>query len=112
MSVAFGVHRWLQDGVRQSDCGFQVCGRGTPQRLEPWEPGTGEMQLFQAIDRDDWKRKHTFVMMLLLFLNQFQETKSGGFCFTFFNVSFDGSKKLDKYSLPLNRFILLPDSLV
>lgn len=65
MSVAFGVHRWLEDGVRQSDGCFQVSGSGAPQRLVPREPGTGEIQLFKAVDRDDCRRKTTRLMIMI-----------------------------------------------
>lgn len=94
--VAFGVHRRLEDGVRQSDRGFQVCGTGTPQRLEPRQPGTGEIQLFQAVDRDDCRGNTPFIM-LLLFSNQFQE-KNSLLLFLLhmlINVSSDGPKQLD-----------------
>lgn len=57
-SVAFGVYRWLEDGVWQRDSRLYVCGTGAPQGLVPREFGSGKIHLFQTVHGDDCGRKH------------------------------------------------------
>lgn len=59
MSVAFGVHRRLEDRVGQRDNRLQVHRTWAPQRLVPWEFGSGKIHLLQAIHRDDCREEHT-----------------------------------------------------
>lgn len=53
VSVALGVHRWLEDRVGQRDGRLLVRRTRAPQRLVPREFGPSKIHLFQAVHGDD-----------------------------------------------------------
>lgn len=57
MSVAFGVHRRLKDGVWEGDGRVLVQRTGTPQGLVPREFGASKVHLFQTVHRDDCRNQ-------------------------------------------------------
>lgn len=53
MSVAPAVQGRLEDRIGESDGRLLVCRTRAPQGLVPRQPGSGKVNLFQAVNRDD-----------------------------------------------------------